>query len=485
MRIPFPKTIPLRPLLVILTIILCIQLIEGTDPAFAVLMLVAQLAAAITFNHLGGMTHMAGAFCLFAILPAVTVPEISHLFLGQSGDFKMVHPLTTAGVCAVFFVCVMISGLLVSSMSHPVAFLDHIRFSILELRIVSALSCVFAIYIAFEMLTLKTPVEDGSLQAALNHFYPLLLAISIMMATYVRIATTDGESVMNWYIAFLLILAIVPGIMSASKEGMLTPLLCWIVVVASSRHRFSWFGILGLAAGLYVVLIFVYPFSQNARFLVRTAATLSERTSIIIEFIRDPSQFPDFISEESGESSGFGPSSSKVNIIARYSVLQSIDMLIDADQRLGYTSIERYTPVLVSVVPHAIWPNRPAPITSNELGHKAGFAMDANDTTTGIAIGSPALFFDLGGWLALIVYTLLSFTIFFLVTVRIVGSSFGSIWGLVITGTEANLAGNCSVSDMFNLTVTFIGAFFLVIAFLKLISYVTEALVSRPISTKA
>ena len=41
----------------------------------------------------------------------------------------------------------------------------------------------------------------------------------------------------------------------------------------------------------------------------------------------------------------------------------------------------------------------------------------------GIAIGSPALFFDLGGWLALIVYTLMGFLFFFRLTVRIVGSS--------------------------------------------------------------
>ena len=169
MRIPFPKSIPLQPLLVMLALVLCIQVIQGTDPVFAVLMLIAQTAAAVAFNRMGGMTHMAGAFCLFAILPTVTVPEITHLILRQPGDFNLLHPLATAGVCAVFFICVMIAALLVSSMSHPLALLEHIQFSTTELRIVSALACIFSLSIAFKQLT-HGGMENGSLLAAVTIF---------------------------------------------------------------------------------------------------------------------------------------------------------------------------------------------------------------------------------------------------------------------------------------------------------------------------
>jgi hypothetical protein len=484
MRIPFPKTIPLWPLLIFLTTMLVVQIIQGTDPVFAVLMLAAQLAAVVGFNRMGGMTHMAGAFCFFAILPNVTVPEITHLVLRQPGDFNLVHPLATAGVCVIFFVSVMITALLVSSVRHPVPFIERIRFSITELRIASVLSCILAISIAFALITRSGPPENGSLLAALYHFYPFLLAISVMLATYVQIITSSGESVMSWYVSFLLILAIVPGIFSASKEGMLTPLLCWFVVVASSRHRFRWYGVLALAGVLFVAWVFVYPFSQNARFTVREAETLSEKLDLIVEFVRDPSRFPDSISN-SKESSEFGVATSKVNIIARYSVLPSIDMLFDADQKLGYTSIDRYAPVLVSMVPHALWPHRPVPITSNELGHKAGFRMGAGDTETGIAIASPALFFDLGGWLALVVYTLICFIMFFFASIRLIGTSESGIWGLVPIGTEALIAGAAAPDAMFTLVVMFLGTFITLIAILKTTSNLAEKLFSRPALTKA
>src|SRR3954462_6227676 len=120
MRLPFPSYIPLRPLLVALSLELCIQLVQGTDPIFAALMLVSQASAIVAFNLMGGMTHMTGAFCLFAILPTVSVPEAAHLALGQPGDFNLVHPIETAAVCAMFFFCVLVVARMLSLMRHPV-----------------------------------------------------------------------------------------------------------------------------------------------------------------------------------------------------------------------------------------------------------------------------------------------------------------------------------------------------------------------------
>lgn len=484
MRIPFPSYISLKPLLVVLSVVLCIQLIEGTDPVFAVLMLIAQACAMIAFNFLGGMTHMSGAFCLFAILPTVTVPELAHLALGQAGDFNLVHPIETAGVCAVFYVCLMIAARFVSLIRRPIALIDRLRFSLLELRIISVLACAIALSFQLKALTLGHPLEDGSLLAAINHFYPFLIAISVMMSTYVRIAETEGQSVISGFVGFLLVMAVVPGMLSASKEGILTPLLCWIIVVAASRHRFSWYGVLGLCAVLYVMWVYVYPFSQNARFPVRAANTLSEKVSLIADYFQNPSQYGDVYSS-STSSSEFGFETSKVSIVARYSTLPSIDMLIDADQKLGYTGIERYLPVLVSVVPHVIWPNRPAPITSNELGHKAGFHIGVEDTTTGIAIGTPALYFDLGGWLALVVYTLLCFGLFFLISLRLVGTAETGVWSLVVVGTEANIAGNAAPDYMFNLAIMFVCTFIATLAILKVVGYTASGLISRPALVKS
>jgi hypothetical protein len=484
MRIPFPTSIPFRQLLVFLTVMLFIQLVQGTDPVFAALMVVAQVAAIAAFNRMGGMTHMAGAFCLFAILPNVTIPELTHIVLGQPGDYNLENPLMTAGACAVFFVCVMSASILVSLSRPREAFIEHISFSILELKIISALASVIALCITFAVMTHEGPLEDGTMLTAAFHFQAVMLAISIMMATYVRLTVTEGRSAMSWYIALLLILGVTPGILGASKEGMLIPILCWVVVVAALRHRFTRIGVLALLGLVFLLWTFVYPFSQNARFPVRDAASIQEKVGLVVRFVQDPSQFPDSIStaEESDE---FGTESAKVNILKRYSQLQSIDMLIGSDLRVGYTSIERHLPVLLSVVPHAIWPDRPVAITSNELGHKAGYRVSEEDTTTGLSIGAPALFFDLGGWLALVVYTIVCFFLFFLATVKLVGKSTSGVWALVPIGTEGNVAGVASPSFLFSYLITFMGMFVVVVAILKIVSYITQSLISRPVSSQA
>jgi hypothetical protein len=50
-------------------------------------------------------------------------------------------------------------------------------------------------------------------------------------------------------------------------------------------------------------------------------------------------------------------------------------------------------------------------------------------------------------------------------------------------GVEAHLASAASPSGMFSLLVTYVGMFFLMVAMLKMMSYVATTLISRPIST--
>jgi hypothetical protein len=285
---------------------------------------------------------------------------------------------------------------------------------------------------------------------------------------------------MSWYIACLFVIAVIPGILGASKEGMLTPVFCWLLLVAAAGHRFKPVGVLMLLGLATLIWTFVYPFSTNARFPVREAATVAEKVNLIVQFIQDPSSFPDSIAN-ADESDEFGTGTAKVNIVARYSLLKSIDMLIGADLRTGFTSIDRYLPVLVSVVPHALWPDRPTEITTNELGHKAGFLGD-DDTETGIALGSPALFFDIGGWLALLVYTIGGFSLFFYLTVRLIGKTTVGVWALIPIGMEAHISGAATPASLVFLIVTFLGMFFVAVAILKTISYFTQTLISRPAS---
>jgi len=66
----------------------------------------------------------------------------------------------------------------------------------------------------------------------------------------------------------------------------------------------------------------------------------------------------------------------------------------------------------------------------------------------------------------------------------LVGSSTSGIWGLVLIGTEANMAGNAGPDTMFSIAVLFVATFLMALFVLKILGYVAAELVSRPQLTK-
>jgi hypothetical protein len=481
MRLPFPTSIPMMQALLFLGALLAVQLLEGTDPPFALLMLVAQVFAIMAFNALGGMSHVAGSFCLFSLLPNVTVPEMAHAIVLQPGDYHLLVPLQTAAVCAIFYASLYAVARFVIMLPHPPPLLDRVKFSLAELRAVSVLSSILSLAIMTAALA-AGEVRDGTPLAAIQHFYPLLNPLSVITATYVRLKSTQGRSAMGWYVAVILAAAIIPGVLGASKEGMLTPLLCWLLVCAAARYRFSRPQVAILAGCLVVAWVFVYPYSQNARDVVRSARSFPERIAVIVAYFRNPSTVEDTASNIDPDSSEFGESSTKLSIVQRFSLLNSAGMLVNADSIEGFTDIERYFPAFVAIVPHFVWPDRPVAIHSNELGHKAGFKMGPNDTTTGIAISSPALFYDAGGWLGLPVYTMLDFLLYFYVLRSIVGTATQSIWGLMLIGATAYVSGVFLPSTPIELIQQFVTVFALLVGCLKIVAYLSESLFARPVT---
>jgi hypothetical protein len=484
MRIPSPASIPLLQVFIFLCALLAVQLVEGTDPYFAVLMLAAQVFGVMAFNTLGGMSHVAGSFCLFSLLANMSVPEIAHAIVGQPGDFNLPVSLKVGAVCAIFYASLYAAARFMVLLPSPRPYLDRVNFSLIELRALSWISISLATYIAILALRAVAGgamVQNGTTLAFLQHFYPVLNPLSVILATHTCLRTTQGRSAMNWEVVVILAAATVPGILSASKEGMLTPLLCWMIVCATDRYRFTRSQATVLAGVLVLGWVFVYPYSQNARDAVRSARTVSERISTIVAFIRDPTAFESEADIGDPTESEYGESAAKLNIISRFSLLRSNGMLASADDHEGFTGIDRYLPAFLEIIPHFLWPDRPNPVSPNELGHKAGFRLTRDDATTGIAIASPALFYDIGGWPGLPVYTVLGFGLFFYALHCLVGKAAQSVWGLMLIGGTAMIAGPTSPSNLIEIVEQFVTVFGTLVVVLKIVSWASQSLLTGPV----
>ena len=480
MRIPCPISLPLIQVFLFLCALLSLQLVEGTDPYFAVLMMMAQVFGVMAFNALGGMSHVAGSFCLFSLLANVTVPEIAHSIVGQPGDFRLLASLKVAAVCAIFYASFYAAARFLVLLPHPRPFLDRVNFSLSELRALSWIAAI--LFVSLQFVAASAEVKNGSALAALLHFYPVLDPLSVILATYVCLKTTQGRSAMNWELAVILAAATVPGFLGASKEGMLTPMFCWLIVCGTFGYRFTRPQVAVLAGLLGVVWFFVYPYSQDARDAVRGAPSFSERISTIVAYFRDPSDFANAADPIDPTENEYGRSAARLNIVQRFSLLKANGMLVNSDDHEGFTGIDRYLPAFLEIIPHFLWPDRPDPISSNELGHKAGFRLQRSDTTTGIAIASPALFYDIGGWLALPVYTFLGFELFFYALRCMVGKAAQSVWGLMLIGGTAMNAGPALPVTLIEIVEQFVTVFGTLVLVLKIISWASQSLLTRPVT---
>jgi hypothetical protein len=442
-------------------------------------MLLAQLFGILAFNVLGGMNHIAGSICLFSLLSNVTVPEVAHVLALQPGDYNLPSSMTTAAVLMVFYLCVYLAANVAMAFSTPDPLFDRTHFTSFEERLISWVAPILGYLFLGWTLIGHVEVTNGGFAAFVNHFSSMLYPLSVVMATHLSLKQSEGKVAMDASVAVILVAATLPGILYASKEGMLVPIFCWLSVCAAYRYRFTTAKALVLAGALALYVLVIYPYSQFARGAVRGGLTLNDKVSAIQDYATNSKAYVPGVVHSSNTESEFGESAFANNIVARYSMLRVDALLIDGDRSKGFTGIEPHLPVFYLVIPHFLWPDRPEPITGNTIAHEIGFGLDKGDFKTGIAFGSPGLFYDVSGWLGLAVLTLLEFAFFFISVRFLVGKSTQSLWGLILIGSTANAAGTLGPSDIIATLINFMIVFYSSIIALKVFSWLASILLAK------
>jgi hypothetical protein len=479
MRIPFPIEIPIVPALLFFVAFATVQILEGTDPLFALYMLIAQIFGILAFNALGGMSHVSGSICLLSLLQNVTVPEIAHALVLQSGDYYLPSSLKTAAVIMAFYLCVYLAARFAMTFSYSEPIFDRIPFASEELRVLiwvaPILNCLFLVW----YISAHGVVEDGSLLAIVQRFAHLLNPLSVILATYLILRRTGGKLGIDFTVALMVVSAILPGILTASKEGMLLPIFCWLMVNAAYGHRFTKAQILGLTGFVAFFVLVIYPYSQFARVSVRTSVSLTDKVNAIENYAKNPAAYAPTEARLEKIQPEFGSSVFGNSIVARYSLLFTEAEVIDFDRTGEFTGIGPYIPVFYGVIPHFLWQNHPVMISGNEIAHKAGFGPGPSDYTTGITIGAPALFFDVSGWPGLFILAVPEYALFFFITRCLVGKASQSIWCLVLIGMTANDAGDVGPGEIFGNLLNIGYLFFLIIVVLKIFSWSASAFLPK------
>ncbi len=447
MRLPFPIHLNMQYVLIGVTLVLFAQLLNGTDPMFAVLDCAALIFTALAFNVVGGLSSTSGSLIIFLALSTYVVMIFVKIVTFEPTNRNFRQQLTTMASTTLAFFGIMVSAWLSRKFitKRPL-----VHFSPRDLENLSntAGGLVVLGLLSQMLLSYAVPegqgVQDGTFWAVLNQMNTFI-PLAIVLGTYYTIYMSQGTRSMNWISIVAMIYVGGIGFAAASKQGMYSPLFSYFLVCAGLRYQFRRLQVLMILFWIVFALGFLFPWAQYARVYTRKA-TLGKTIVAAYDALRDPNTIPAMY-RWYRDSQVLNEDINQVQLcydhphglVDRESLICSDDALIDITLHSkplgpGYliTGVEM-------IIPHFMWPDRPSVFLGNIYGRDTGIVAD-EDTTTQAAFAPVGDAFRELGWAGVAVVLPVLFFFTFLVVDNIFGDSRETPWGLLMTSYTAFVA---------------------------------------------
>ena len=116
--------------------------------------------------------------------------------------------------------------------------------------------------------------SNGSILSALgqlNQFLPMAMILGVIY----QIRKSGGTSSMNLIVLVSGSAIFAGGLISFSKQGMFTPMSCWLIAAASQRYKALSTQVIGFILTATFMVYFLVPYSQYGRSFIITEHSCS------------------------------------------------------------------------------------------------------------------------------------------------------------------------------------------------------------------
>lgn len=442
MRLPFPERIPLVPVFLFAISLCVVQLLEGTDPAFALGCFFFVILAALGFNVGGGFTRPSGGYIFFYASLTVIIGIIWKAVLREPADSNLQNPVLSIQA----FVASMAMMMLAVYLSTKL----RTKRSLLETMITDAnmqtatVGCTIA-GILIMVADLFVSSGSGSVVSALNQVNRFL-PMAIILGVIHTIRRSGGTRSINLPVLVSGVLLFGVGILGYSKEGILTPFLCWTIAASSQRYKVTRAQIFGAVLVTLFIFQYLVPYAQYGRAF--RGDTLLDNVQISVSLLSDLGYVRQqylLDSEYVAESTVGGYYDHPQGFFDRLQSLGIDDALIEHTEQFGPHG---YLPIVASLenlVPHFLWKDKPAVQQGNVYAHEIGM-LGESDISTGISFSPTAEAYHLGEWKGIFLLAPCLWIVLFTVFDSLCGDVRLSPWGLLAIVTFAHLAPEGGVS---------------------------------------
>jgi hypothetical protein len=449
-------------------VLLCIaQQIQGTSLIFTLCCFLFIIVATLTFNLAGGFSRPSGGYVFFYAILAVILGLFWKAFIGERADSNLLQPnltieATLAGMVAMY------GAVFVSRKLTPRRPL--LANTVTDANMHSAATGCMIVGVALTVAMTVLPYENGSLLsglAQLDRFLPIAMIIGVIY----QIRKSGGTSSVNSIVQVSGGVIFASGCISFSKQGMFTPLLCWLIAAASQRYRVSRAQIALLILASTFMVYFLVPYSQYGRtFVVRGSETESKEGAFYqnidsaifllsdLESVRQ--KFEQLTKEAHVDQTGPAYFSTSQGLFDRLQMLSMDDALINETEQNGTFGFFPVVMGFENVVPHFLWPGKPRLHFGNVYAHELGM-LDPDDTTTGISFSPIGEAYHLGSWVGILIVAPLLWGMLFIVVDGVCGDVRKYPWGLLVIVIFAHTAPEGGFGGPVNmLTIGIIGIIF-------------------------
>ena len=424
--------------LVFAGLLMLLQQVQGTAFLFSVLSALFVVVATLTFNLAGGLTRPSGGYVFFYSVLGVLVGLVGKAVLGERADANLLQPNLTMGV---FFggICGMLVAVYVSRrITRRRAFLQNV---VPPERMQDATIGCMTVGIGLYLFLTLAIHGNGSFLSALgqvNRFLPL----SIILGVTHQIRKSGGTSSLSVPVILVsLMMFVFYGLFSFSKEGMLTPLLCWAVAAGAQRYRVTLAQMVAFGVAMTFFSYYLVPYAQDGRNYKSESGSLSENITASVDLlqhldlVRDRFKATQAFTETEGTSNYFPQSA----FLDRLQMISVDDRLIDVTER---GEVFGLAPILIdfeNLIPHVFWPDKPTPFFGNVFAHEVG-GLSEDDNTTGVSFSPSGEAFHLDKWVGVLVVAPLVWILLFVTMDSLCGDVRRSPWGLLVIALFAHVA---------------------------------------------